>query len=273
MDATQINLETAIGPYLAELWSRYSIQPWTHDEQGPLQPLFPDHALEEQVLVLGLNPSYNSKHRTWTSYKPDYNSKGYFNRMGDFMRQASAKYDALLQEMPKDSYGQLFFSDKLEWYHLDLLYMRTTSQQQLQKDLWATPEAAGFCWEQLQITKKLIAGLRPKMIVVANKFGQLLTGFNFDKRTGSNEWMGLQFSDEADEFGMYRITGSTTAAKPDPDGALGLVGTPVLFTGSFAGTNPRSIAKDYALTTQMASAYIRGGNAHVERWHMNGPGN
>ncbi|MBF9220960.1 hypothetical protein [Hymenobacter ruricola] len=273
MDTNQINFESAIRPALAELWSRYSIQPWTHDEQGPLAPLFPAYALREQILVLGLNPSYNQKHRSLTSYKPDYFSKGYFNRMENFMRQASDKYDALLHQVPEEAYGQLFFSGKLEWSHLDLLYMRTTKQQQLQKDLWATPEAAGFCWEQLQITKKLIARLRPTMIMVANKFGQTLTGFNRDKKTGGNEWMGLQFSDEADEYGMYRITDSTTAGKPDPDGAFGLAGTPVLFTGSFAGTNPRSISKDDALTTQIAAAYIRGGDAHVERWHMNGPDN
>ncbi len=66
-------------------------------------------------------------------------------------------------------------------------------------------------------------------------------------------------------------SGSTTAGKPDPDGALGLAGTQVFFTGSFAGTNPRSVSKDDILTTQLASAYIRSGDAHVERWHINGP--
>ncbi len=271
MEANQIDLETTIGPALIELWSKYSILPWTHDEQGPLQPLFPSHAWKERILVLGLNPSYDREHRSLTSYKPDYFSKGYFNRMGNFMRQASNKYNALFQQFPHQVFGQLFISGELEWFHLDLLYMRATNQQQLQKDLWATPEAAGFCWEQLQITKELIASLRPTMIIVANRFGQTLTGFDIDKKTGDNEWMGFQFSDEADAFGMYQITGSTTAGKPDPDGALGLAGTKVLFTGSFASTNPRSAPKDDYLTTQLASAYIRSGDAHFERWHMNGP--
>ncbi len=264
MATPPINLETTIGPALTALWSKYSIRPWTHDEQGPLQPLYPRDGFVAQVLVLGLNPSYNPGHRSLTSYVPDYYSKGYFSRMGNFMRQASAKHDALLQGQPADAHRRQYAVGQLAWYHLDLLYMRTTNQQQLERDMWATPEAAGFCWEQLQLTKKLIASLRPTMIVVANRFGQTLTGLHRNPNTGDNEWMGLQFAAEADEFGMHPITGSTTAGKPDPDGAFGLAGTPVLFTGSFAGTNPRSNTKDDALTTQLATAHARGGGARFE---------
>jgi hypothetical protein len=252
----KINLEKLIGPVLAELWARHPALAWTRDPEGPLKPLYPVDAFSGQVIVLGLNPSYNPDHRDCNSYAADYHSKGYFKRIGDFMRQADRKYQELSQQVPNNLHGQLPTEPSLQWCHLDLLYVRATSQRVLESNIWATSEASAFCWEQLQITKNLLIHLRPKMLIVANRFGQRLTGFNRDKNTGANEWMGLQFTAEPDANGMHRIIGSTTAGEIDSGSALDLIGILALFTNSFAGTSVRSAANDEKLTTQIAAACV-----------------
>jgi hypothetical protein len=264
-----VDLVPLLAPTLKELWHRFPALPsWTRDEIGSVKPFYPRYAQLERVLVLGLNPSYSAKDRDLLTYETDFDSHTYFRRMARLMRCAASKYQELFQHLPETADEQLYYFDKLEWAHLDLLYMRTTSQQALQKQLWTEPGAADFVWEQLQLTKQLLTHLQPTMLLVANRLGQILTGFDKDPKTGDNEWMGLQFTSEPDELGAYRITGSTTAGRSDPNGAFSLVGTPVFFTGSFAGTNPRSAANDELLASHLAAASLREGTRYFAQWRM-----
>jgi hypothetical protein len=187
--------------------------------------------------------------------------------MRAFMDQAAAQYQQLFQETAADT-EQLYHFGELDCGHLDLLYMRTTSQRALENQVWHTPGAASFVWQQLQLTKRLLALLQPVALVIANRFGQRLTGFQKDAKTGDNEWMGLQFSAEPDAGGAYRIVGSTTNGQTDPEGAYSLAGTPVFFTGSFAGTNPRNAQDDALLISQLAHTCLQDGSRYFEKWHL-----
>jgi len=123
-------------------------------------------------------------------------------------------------------------------------------------------------WEQLQLTKQLLVQAQPVVLVVANRLGRLLTGFEKDPDTNTNEWMGLQFSAVPDAQGAYRITGSTTDGQADKGDACKLIGTPVLFTGFFAGTSRRSQEDDADLARRLAVTYLQEADPHFERWQM-----
>ena len=263
-----INLALLLGPLLAESWAAYpDLAPWTKDEQGQLLPFYPHHARLEQVQVLGLNPSYTASDRVATDYPVDFTRHPYFRRMGGFMQRIVDEHQQL-QDADTEATRQLYHFGELSCGHLDLLYMRATNQQALEAQIWNTPKAADFIWQQLQLTKRLLAALQPITIVVANRFGQRLTGFHKNKQTGANEWMGWQFTEKPDERGAYRITGSTTAHQPDPENAFGLAGTPVFFTNSFAGTSPRNKKADKQLADQIAKTCLLDGNRYFEQWHM-----
>lgn len=263
-----IDLVPLLAPPLRELWDRFpSLAPWTVDGTGFLPPFYPTYAQVERVIVLGLNPSYSANDRGLVSFKADEAGNGYFRRMAGFMHQAAAAYQQLTNDSPK-SHQPLYCFDELNWLHLDLLYMRTTSQRALVKQVWHVPRAAAFVWEQLQLTKKLLAQLEPTLLVIANSFGRTLSGFEKTQATVANEWMGLQFTTLPDESGAYRITGSTTAGIPDSGHAAKLAGTPVFFTGSFAGTHPRSAVVDGQLIQQIAACYLRESDRYFAQWHL-----
>lgn len=264
-----VDLKSLLATPLASIWAEFpGLTPWTTDEAGPLLPLYPQSARVEQVQIMGLNPSYTASHRSMISYPVEFGSHPYFRRIGNFGQQVASRYQELFQEPAYSHSQQLYHFGELNYGHLDLLYMRTTSQQSLEKQVWNTPGAASFVWQQLQLTKRLLAVWQPVAIVIANRFGQRLTGFHKDAQTGENEWMGLQFITVPDELGAYRITGSTTDGQPDPNNAFGLAGTPVYFTGSFAGTHPRSAEADKLLVDQLAKTCLREGNRYFEQWHV-----
>ncbi|RZK18323.1 MAG: hypothetical protein EOO56_16325 [Hymenobacter sp.] len=264
-----IELKTLLSAPLAGIWAEFpEFTPWTRDETGPLLSLYPRSARLEQVQIMGLNPSYTAGDRGKTDYPVEFTSHPYFRRIGKFGQQVSDRHQQLFQEPAYLSSQQLYHFGELDWGHLDLLYMRTTSQSALEKQVWNTPGAASFVWKQLQLTKRLLAALQPVAIVIANRFGQRLTGFHKDSQTNENEWMGLQFTTRPDELGAYRITGSTTNRQPDPDYAFGLAGTPVYFTSSFAGTHPRSAEADKLLINQLAETCLREGDRYFEKYHL-----
>jgi len=184
------------------------------------------------------------------------------------MDKASSAYQLLLEQVLEQPIKQLLIPDKLECSHLDLLYLRATQQKTLQAQIWGLPQAAGFVWEQLQLTKQLLVQAQPTVLVIANSFGRALTGFEKDPDTSTNEWMGLQFSAVPDYYGAYRVIGSTTSGHADEGDARKLIGTPVFFTGSFAGTNRRSPEDDAALAQQLAASYLQEADSHFERWQM-----
>ncbi|GAB3634812.1 hypothetical protein GCM10027422_04020 [Hymenobacter arcticus] len=264
-----LELAPLLAPTLAEIWAEFSqLNPWTKDEMGPVPPLYPESARLEQVQVLGLNPSLNPHDRDKLTYPVGFDSHPYFRRIGRFGQQIARQYQRLFQESSYSPGEQLYHFGELEWGHLDLLYMRATSQRALETQVWNTPGAASFVWQQLQLTKRLLALLQPVALVVANRFGQRLTGFYKNAQTGENEWMGLQFTPEPDEFGAYRIIGSTTNRQLDPDGAFGLADTPVFFTSSFAGTSPRNAQADTTLIDQIAQICLQNGTRYFSQWHI-----
>ncbi len=96
---------SSLAPYLNKLWARFPELPWTSSAPGPLYPAW---IKKRGTLILGLNPSDNPDHRTWTSYEPDYTSAGYFRRMGKFIDEASSAYQLLLEQAIEQPAKQIF---------------------------------------------------------------------------------------------------------------------------------------------------------------------
>ena len=264
-----IELAPLLAPALAEIWAEFSqLSPWTKDEVGFLPPFYPTSTRLEQVQILGLNPSYTAADRQEMVYPVTFDKHPYFRRIGSFGERIASRHEQRFQDPVYLASDQLYHFGDLNWGHLDLLYMRATSQRALETQVWNTPGAASFVWQQLQLTKRLLALLQPVALVVANRFGQRLTGFHHNAQTGDNEWMGLQLTPEPDAMGAYRIIGSTTNRQPDPDGAFGLAGTPVFFTSSFAGTSPRNAQADTTLIDQIAQTCLLDGTRYFGQWHM-----
>lgn len=264
-----IELAPLLAPALAETWAEFTqLSPWTKDESGSLLPFYPKSARLEQVQILGLNPSYTAADRQEAVYPVCFDKHPYFRRIGSFGKRIASQHEQRFQDPAYAASNQHYYFGDLDWGHLDLLYMRTTNQRALEAQVWNTPGAASFVWQQLQLTKRLLALLQPMAIIIANRFGQRLTGFYQNAETGDNEWMGLQFTRKPDELGAYRIIGSTTNRQPDPNEAFGLAGTPVFFTSSFAGTSPRNTLADTTLIDQIAQTCLQDGTRYFNQWHV-----
>lgn len=72
-----------------------------------------------------------------------------------------------------------------------------------------TEEGCGFLLEQLEIAKKRLIHIKPKVIIVSNAKAAELMGKNrfIDKKTNKEYgvWMGLNFVFD-DEFGAHKVT-------------------------------------------------------------------
>lgn len=117
---------------------------------------------------------------------------------------------------------------KLKWSHLDLLFFRNTNQNDidciLHKD---TKNGLDFISKQLDVSKKILENIRPKIIVVSNAKARFFLGLEKSKNKKGAEihvWMGYDFKFD-DTIGTYRITNKNS----------NLQNTPVFFTSMLSG--------------------------------------
>jgi len=82
---------------------------------------------------------------------------------------------------------------KLHWTHIDLLFIRETKQESVEK-MWDVSISREFLMAQLSISKRIIELAEPKIIVVSNAFARDLLGekgklfeFDFDNTLGTHK--------------------------------------------------------------------------------------
>ncbi|HRH58823.1 MAG TPA: hypothetical protein PLS10_14320 [Chitinophagales bacterium] len=117
---------------------------------------------------------------------------------------------------------------KLKWSHLDLLFFRNTNQNDIDYILHRnTKNGVDFIRKQLDISKRILENIQPKIIVVSNAKARLFLGLDKSKNKKGediNVWMGYDFKFD-DSIGTYRITNENSKLR----------NTPIFFTSMLSG--------------------------------------
>ncbi len=97
-----------------------------------------------------------------------------------------------------------YYDKETSCSHLDLLVFRNTNQSDIDSIL---NEKSGpkFIMSQLEISKKIMEAIKPKIIVVCNSKSRTFLGFDKSKDKNVNVWMDYDFEFK-EELGTYIIT-------------------------------------------------------------------
>jgi hypothetical protein len=180
-----------------------------------------ENIVVNSILFLGINPSFTGKAtpnelKFYPIDPKNITYKKYFGKFGEISKHLSVP----------------------SWSHMDLLYFRETKQNQIQ-EIEQTDVGLSFIMQQLEVSKKILETVKPKILIVCNTKARQFLGK--DKRNGKNLWMDYDF--EFDELiGTYRLTTKNSA----------LYNTPVFFSSMLTGQR--------ALDT---------GSYERLRWHIN----
>ena len=163
-----------------------------------LLPFFLDELGKNRVTFIGLNPSFSE---AW--YKSKLQGTEYegidirefysFPESSIFEMERSLAIERLMRTVYPyfNTFKELMLKLGDEWNHIDLFYFRETSQKDCKKYIFIRdPLLNQFAEEQLDITKRLLERIVPKVIVVANALASRIYKDSY----------GLEFDDE---YGCY----------------------------------------------------------------------
>jgi len=188
---THFNMELTtnelIEKEIVELWTEYNT-----NEFCKYNPLAPEKIKKSSLLFLGLNPSIR-KDAELVNFNNKLENYGFppktDNYFGKFWKIAE----------------RTGFVDN--WSHFDLLYFRGDQKfvEKVMKD--TTNKGDIFIWEQLQISKKILEKVEPKLIVISNKLAVEFTGKNKFEKDGKiyGEWMNYEFKQKDNHFTLNGI--------------------------------------------------------------------
>lgn len=150
------------------LWSKYHLDL----KECLIPPLCPDIALEEAVLIIGLNPSLTLEEEK--NLLEEYKNKN-LDDWCAYSQHGGAKLHKYFRRFPQIVEGTIE-----KWTHIDLLFFRKKSSQTAK---WLWKNKKDFIEEQLKISIEIIQKLRPKIIIVNNAFARELLE-NFQSKGG-----------------------------------------------------------------------------------------
>ncbi|MEI6815734.1 MAG: hypothetical protein WCL14_03920 [Bacteroidota bacterium] len=157
---------------------------------------FPKTVETDSILFIGINPSYS-----------DYKENERIKVFNICQQGNSHQYFGRMEEISENC--------KTKWSHLDLLYFRSKSQNDIYEIL-RMKNGKDFLSEQLKISDKLIRLSKPKVIVVCNTLARDLF-LKLENRKLQNLSLNYEFIDD-DLLGTYRWKN-----------------TPVFFSGMLSG--------------------------------------
>lgn len=136
------------------------------------------------VLFIGINPSY--QHGS--------NSEKLFYTREQGLNHAYFKpFDRISTELFER------YNKEIVWSHLDLLVFKETSQSYIKDSLLKSEVGVGFIWQQLQVAKKVLEYLNPKVIVVSNTQAREFLGTNKFVKNGKEYGFWMNYDFEFDE--------------------------------------------------------------------------
>jgi hypothetical protein len=125
--------------------------------------LLPETALENAILIVGLNPSSPLKNEKTQIDVGDTKTSSYPQHGGGEIHKYFRRFPLLVK------------NTNYNWTHIDLLFLRKTDSTDVKK-LWK--EKKEFILAQLKVSTEIIKALNPKIIVINNAFGrELLESF------------------------------------------------------------------------------------------------
>lgn len=155
---------------------------------------FDEDEINADLLFIGMNPSYTEKYEKGRTYADSYTravNRSYFKPFCQIHQElinANVQYNGI-------------------WTHFDLLVFRETNQKFIE-NLMSNSIGCKFILEQLEIAKRRLIRVCPKVVLVSNAKARELLGKNYlvDSKTGkaSGVWMGLRF-DFDEEFGSHKV--------------------------------------------------------------------
>lgn len=173
---------------------------------------FDEEIKHPDVLFVGINPSYskNEKETRFFYTKKESLKHPYFKPFKNIQDALHEKYNR-----------------QICWTHMDLLAFRQTKQSFIKKKLFPSETGKRFLVDQLEISKKILEHIHPKVMVVSNTMARELLGRNRGVNKKDNSefgvWMGLHFKFD-ESIGTDVIVNHET-----------LNGTKVFFTSMLSG--------------------------------------
>jgi hypothetical protein len=180
---------------LLELWER------TPDEYlNGLMPFFVDKFESHRVTFIGLNPSFSEKGYEFglrnTAYKEiairdfySFPKSALFNleKALDIERKMMKNYPYF------KPFGELLTGTAEKWNHIDLFYIRETSQNKLGSSIFQqSMKLNDFGRSQMDISKIVLEGIAPKAIVVVNALASNI--FKKEYEISFDEYHGCYFT-------------------------------------------------------------------------------
>lgn len=150
---------------------------------------------ECDLVFIGINPSYTSKHENGKAYQSHYErniARSYFKPFGNIHDQLSAV-------LRREQYTN--------WTHLDLFVHRETNQNEIKK-LISDPVGHEFIMENLEVAKKRLIHIAPKIIIISNTLAREFSGKNRSIDEKGNHhviWMDLDFDNMDEEYGSFKV--------------------------------------------------------------------
>lgn len=186
-----LNIEEKYKQTIESIWNDKNYQSIPFIERGYAVQGAIEH---DSLLFIGINPSLENKNNP--------SPKRFF-----YIPENDLKIHKYFKKFPL-----IAKETKQKWSHLDLLYLRETKQENI-KAICENVLTFPFIKKQLEISKEIIEGCKPKIIVVCNAYARDLFNKPYFFKT---------FFDE--NLGTYRITDNTH-----------LNDTPVFFSGMITG--------------------------------------
>ncbi|PKP21633.1 MAG: hypothetical protein CVU05_06315 [Bacteroidetes bacterium HGW-Bacteroidetes-21] len=173
-----INISESFSTDIINVWNKYKDIYFAKNS-----PLTPISVVSKDLLFIGLNPSIRKninieeiKYKgVMDTYKVSHCNDKYFG-----------KFYTISEGVGKTN----------NWTHFDLLFYRGSQAEVINVIKDDENNGCSFIYEQLMISKKILEGLNPKIIVICNKLAAELTGYNKTKDKNGNEirkWMDLPF--------------------------------------------------------------------------------
>ena len=184
-----IELREVLEEPLNKIWQEHSDY-----DHASIPPLFVADMPKNAIIFIGINPSLAEKDRK------------------ELLERERRTADHYRHTQDRDSTHSYFhkFIDISEhtgvpWGHLDLLYIRETSQKKIES-LIRTEEGLDFIWSQLMLSKQvidlIIEQAEPRAFLVANTLSRRFLGL--DKAEDHNMWMDYDF-EWNDDIGTYLL--------------------------------------------------------------------
>jgi hypothetical protein len=154
--------------------------------------MFPLIEQNKDLLFIGINPSYDERHKDSTYYPVDKTllTIPYFIAMNNFAKAITNSEE----------------TTELNWTHIDLLFFRETEQNKIH-DILKTETGRQFVYNQLMVADKLIRYAKPKVIMVCNALARVFMGKEKDKEKNTGIWMDYEFIFD-DKIGTHRWEGN-----------------------------------------------------------------